>query len=240
MKIMKKLTEKAQDIHNNPIPTIAFIGDSVTQGCFDVYMKTETQLETTYDKNAAYHNYLAQMLTVLYPSVPVNIINAGISGGRAEGAAKRLERDVLRYQPDLTVVSFGLNDSGAGAEGIPAYQAALKSMFLQLQQAGSEVVFMTENMMCTSVSCHLHHEVLRTVAANCMERQNNGLLDQYFAAARETAAECGVKVCDVYAKWKKLAECGVDTTALLSNHINHPTKEMNRLFAYSLIETMME
>ena len=35
-------------------------------------------------------------------------------------------------------------------------------------------------------------------------------------------------------------ECGVDVTELLSNKINHPTREMNWLFAYSLVETMFD
>ena len=240
MQFMSKLAAKAADIHNQSIPTIAFLGDSVTQGCFDIYMKSDTQFASVYDKNAAYHQDLARILAVLYPNVPVNIINAGIGGGRTAGALNRLERDVLRYQPDLTVVSFGLNDSGNGVEGLTAYKETLKAIFTKLQAVGSEVIFMTENMMCTKVSYHLGHEILRQVAAGCAERQNSGLQDRYFEAAKEAAAECDVRVCDVYAKWKKLAEYGVDVTELLANHINHPTREMNWYFAVSLLETMME
>ncbi len=40
----------------------------------------------------------------------------------------------------------------------------------------------------------------------------------------------GVKIADAYAEWKRLAECE-DTTALLANGINHPTREMHELFA---------
>ena len=39
---------------------------------------------------------------------------------------------------------------------------------------------------------------------------------------------------------KKLEQNGVDTTILLANRINHPTREMNWLFAVSLLETMFE
>ena len=46
-------------------------------------------------------------------------------------------------------------------------------------------------------------------------------------------------VCDCYAKWKLLSQNGVDTTALLANGINHPSREMAWMFAYSLLETMM-
>jgi hypothetical protein len=37
-----------------------------------------------------------------------------------------------------------------------------------------------------------------------------------------------------------MAQNGVDTTELLSNKINHPIREMNWLFAYSLVEEMMK
>ncbi len=42
-------------------------------------------IEAIYDKNAAYHNYLARIFAVLFPTVPVNIINAGISGDNVYG-----------------------------------------------------------------------------------------------------------------------------------------------------------
>ena len=59
-------------------------------------------------------------------------------------------------------------------------------------------------------------------------------------AARCVCRECGVVLCDCYKKWKLLEQSGVDTTALLSNHINHPTREMSWLFAVSLFETILD
>ena len=49
-----------------------------------------------------------------------------------------------------------------------------------------------------------------------------------------------IPVCDCYAIWKKLYESGVDITELLANKINHPTREMNWLFAVSLLDVMMD
>ena len=73
-----------------------------------------------------------------------------------------------------------------------------------------------------------------------MNSQNSGNLDFYLDAAKELAKKQGVKICDVYAKWKKMAELGVNTTELLSNKINHPTRQMNWLFATSLLDAMLE
>ena len=76
-------------------------------------------------------------------------------------------------------------------------------------------------------------------AAVTADYQNSGRMDEFMDAARAVAAKCGVPVCDCYAKWKILHKNGVDTSRLLANGINHPIPEMHKLFAYSLIETMM-
>ena len=41
-------------------------------------------------------------------------------------------------------------------------------------------------------------------------------------------------------EWKLMQEKGVDVTELLSNKLNHPTREMNWFTAYKLVETMFE
>ena len=238
MQIIRKFMSKAEDNYGAAPVTLAFLGDSVTQGCFEIYTKSDGNIETVYDKNNAYHAHLAQMLAVLYPSVPVNIINAGISGDNAPHGFERLERDVISHAPDLAVVCFGLNDCGAGKDGLEKYVRALEGIFSALQSAGIETLFMTPNMMCTHISCHLKEENHIACAASCAQRQNDGTLDLYMDAARKAAQQYGIPICDCYAKWKRLSECGVDVTELLSNKINHPTREMNRLFAVSLLETM--
>ena len=240
MNITKIFADKANGAMDCKIPTIAFLGDSVTQGCFEVYMKAPDELETVFDKSCAYHRYLAKILEVLYPNVPVNIINAGISGDHAPHGYERLERDVLRYHPDLTVVCFGLNDCMREEETLSEYCRALSNIFEVLKAAGSEVIFMTANMMNTEISCHIQEPFIVNVARASMHKQLENSLEVYFEAAKRTAETCGVVVCDVYHKWKILEKNGVNTTNLLANYINHPSREMNWLFAYSLIETMMQ
>ena len=151
MKIIEKFKAKQADKHNQPPVTIAFLGDSVTQGCFEVYIDSSGDVETVFDKNSAYHNHLAKILTILYPNVPVNMINAGISGDNAPHGFERLSRDVLPFSPDLVVVCFGLNDCGQGAEGLQKYTDALGDIFRALKEKNIEVIFMTPNMMNTSI-----------------------------------------------------------------------------------------
>ena len=240
MKIVEKMAAKAA--HNSSCEgvTIAFLGDSVTQGCFEIYKRQNGNIETIFDKRGSYEMGVFDILCTLFPSVTVNIINAGISGDTAPSGLVRLERDVLRHAPDLLVVCYGLNDCGRSEGSIARYTAALRGIFEKVQRAGTELIFMTPNMMNTTLSPHIVEPDFVAIAQDCADKQGSGVFDAHIDAARALCKEMGVTVCDCYALWKRLAACGVDVTELLSNKINHPTREMNRLFSYELVKTMFE
>ena len=240
MKIIEKIANKAKDIGGEPIPVIAFLGDSVTHGCFEVAMKDPQTCEPVFDQECGYNFYVAKILRTLFPQVPVCLVNAGISGGNATAGAERLERDILRFNPDLTVVCFGLNDSAGGLEKLEEYKSSLKTIFSKLKENGSEVIYMTPNMMNTYVSYKITDPDLIKTATITGHLQNEGIFKKFLDEGKKIAEECGVVICDVYSKWTALQSIGVDTTELLSNHINHPTRDMNWLFAYSLLETMIQ
>ncbi len=238
MEIISKIRKKAENPHLAEPVTLAFLGDSVTQGCFEIYKNESNSIETVFDISSAYHTYVREILCTLYPRAPINIINAGISGSNAPRGAQRLERDVLRFSPDLVVVAFGLNDSVHGMAGVEMYRKAMSEICSGLVSRGIEVIVMTTNMMVTKQDFNQKDADFLSVSAGCCKRQNDGILDAYMDAAREVAQEYGCKLCDCYKKWKTLYENGVPTDLLLSNGINHPTRQMNRMFANALVETM--
>ncbi len=240
MKIIKLLTEKSREPVGNKVPTIAFFGDSVTQGCFELYMKTEELLGNVCDEAHTYHSHVKAILNFLYPNAPVNIINSGLAGDNSVEALKRLGQDVLSYQPDLTVVCFGLNDSCFGIENLKQYQNALTTIFRELKKAGSEVIFMTPNMMNTDLSPRIEPPMAMGNAKNTMKIQQEGILEMFLEEAKKICAREDVVLCDCYKKWKMLSDNGVDTTELLANKINHPRREMHWLFAGMLVDTMLE
>ena len=188
-------------------------------------------------KRQVYHRRIAESLNILFPSALINIINAGIGGTTADFAVERLERDVISKNPDLCVVCFGLNDVGGLEAGLSKYENSLKSIFISLKQSGCEVIFMTPNMLNTKLTDVIPAQHA-DYAGVTLKWQNDGLMDKYMQAAKKAATDCGVPVCDCYARWKKLALSGVDTNILLSNGINHPIRQMHELFSVSLLETM--
>ncbi len=234
MKIIEKIAAKNKDIYGAKPVTIAFLGDSVTQGCFEVYFKLDGNIETIFEPEKAFSNNVKKILNYIYPAAQINIINSGISGDTAENGNRRFERDIAPYAPDLVVVGFALNDCSRGEEGKAVYESSMRAIFQKVKAIGAECICLTPNLMNDKVSPHIHDERLVDLAKAFI----HSMLDDYVAILKKVTSEEEVVVCDMYEKWKVLQASGVDITELLSNKLNHPTREMNWLTAESLVETM--
>lgn len=239
MKIISKFTEKQDRLYSVRQPAIAFLGDSVTQGCFEVFREKGT-VNTKFESEESYSAKVKHILGILFPSVPCNIINAGISGSRAAIGLERLECDVLSYNPDLVVVCFGLNDAQSGEKGINEYKDSLKKIFETLIEKNIEVIFMTPNLRADYIDTKITDSLVADMAKSVVENENEGYLEKYLNEARKLCKEMNVPVCDCAKIWKTLTKNGVDIMNILSNSINHPSRDMHWLFAYELVKTMFE
>lgn len=79
--------------------TFAVIGGSITQGCLALYKK-ESYAEIV-------HNWFKEK----FPGTVINYINAGIGATDSYIGVHRVERDVLRCNPDIVITEFSVNDS---------------------------------------------------------------------------------------------------------------------------------
>lgn len=218
----KILMEREGLEKEGPITIVAF-GDSVTHGALS---KGEINYETVYWER------LRKKILAIRNYVPVNVINAGIGGITASQSVERTELQVLAHNPDLVIVCFGLNDIN---DELEAYLSALRAIFEKCKNHGTDIIFMTPNMLNTYVAEDTQDNA--KYAKITAEYQSSGKMDLYMSSAASLAKGMNVPVCDCYAKWKKLSETQ-DTTKLLINRINHPTAEMHELFAQSLFETI--
>ncbi len=222
MKIQEKIYgDKEQLLQEGPI-TIAFLGDSITHGAF---------ASDDLDYEAVYWNLLRKRILEIRDYIPINVINAGISATTAKHALSRLDKQVLRYEPDLIVICFGLNDVFLELE---ESISTLRTIFEKCKDR--DVIFMTPNMLNTYVASDTEPS-LTEYAKRTAECQNSGRFDLYIDSVIKLAEEMQITVCDCYSKWKKLSETQ-DTTMLLANRINHPSKEMHKLFSDSLFEVI--
>ena len=175
--VVEKISAKQSSLSGNAQVTIAFLGDSVTQGCFELVETGEKSFDTVYDAENAYSNKLKKLINTFFPKVYVNVINAGISGDSAAGGLKRIERDVLKYSPDLTVVAFGLND--CVGRDVKDYEENMRDMFSRLKKAGTEVIFMSTNGMNEYVSPKIKQPVQIECAEKTKACQQDGILGMF-------------------------------------------------------------
>ena len=81
--------------------TVVFIGDSITDcGRRDVAAPLGN----------GYVRFIAELITIRYPALKVNLINKGISGNTVADLRERWHDDVLTLKPDWVSVLIGIND----------------------------------------------------------------------------------------------------------------------------------
>ena len=224
MNIKEKIMLDKDGLYEYGPINIVIFGDSVSHGSVNGYI----------DYESVYWNRLKKKMNLFRDYIPVNMINASIGGTTARRSLARLERQVLIHEPDLVIISFGLNDVNGSLE---EYIASLEEIFSKCLFAGVDVIFMTPNMLNTRVADDTPEEY-RNYAIKTAAMQNNGRMDEYMAAAVETAKKMGVAVCDCYSRWKEISD-KQDVTMLLANRINHPIPEMHQLFADALYEMII-
>lgn len=228
--MLEKFRKRLSGTFRDGSINIVCLGDSVTHGCFE----SGNDMHSSHDVFASYTVKLHKALHTLFPSVIFNVINSGIGGETAALALKRFDRDVLAYHPDLVVIAFGVNDFGDRE----LYLRSLGAMFDILNEHDIPAVYMTEHMMNT-YSAEDTSPAVKEYSKVTAKAQTDGTMDAMFEGGKALAAEKGVAVCDVYAKWKALHALGADTTMLLANRINHPIRPMHDLFVTSLIDTVL-
>lgn len=226
MKISEKINLDYEGLKKYGPINIVALGDSVTHGAFG---------PKEIDYEYAYWNQLKKKINEKRNYVPVNIINAGIGGITAKESVERMGSQVLCHNPDLIIICFGLNDVNGSLED---YLNPLKTIFGKALKSGAEVIFLTPNMLNTYPAEDTEEEY-REYAVITADMQNSGKMDLYIKSAVELAKKMNVTVCDCYKEWKKLSET-TDTTMLLANRINHPTREMHGLFADMLFDEIFK
>jgi sialidase-1 len=176
---------------------IVMFGDSTTapRGSLKVYA---TRVET--------------MLQSIGSSLGVH--NAGIGGNTTRDALKRLQTDVLKYQPRIVVMQFGINDSAvdlwrnppATEPRVPLaeYLSNLRRMIAAAQEAKAQVILMTTNLLrWTPKLKEVYGKPPYNPAAE--DGFDSATLAGYNDALRKLAAELKVTLVDVRAAYPEFA-----------------------------------
>ena len=220
--------------------TLAFLGDSVTEGCFEF---TNGYKDTGRKPELVYHALLKNYIRETYHR-DVKILNAGVSGNFSGDGRKRLQRDVIDHRPDFCCVMFGTNDVTNSKRRhadryLKEYEDNMRAIGQELLGAGIDTVFMTPGMLCTRKVPGFRWFWGYVHSVFC-DIQNSGRMDRYVEAEKKVARELHIPVADAYAVWKQMASEGVDTTAMLANGMNHPTPEAHHIFLDVLTKVIFD
>lgn len=226
----QRVREKNADQKScGPVVIVAF-GDSVTMG------STANGLFIPED---VYHSRLKKMFAEKFPgpaAVTLSVINAGIGGDTATAALERLDRDVIRHQPDLLLVSFAGNDYSFEPHLVQRFEDSTREIIRTVRaKTAADIILLTSTHMAGRENDNTTDKGFLRIL---MRYQNEGVVERYADIVRRIGREENVPVADVHAKWDELAAEGVDTTALLVNGLNHPSAEAHQIHAEAIFEIL--
>ena len=154
---------------------IVAIGDSITQA-------------------GGYLRAIDAVLAQQYPELKVQpIVNAGISGQKAEDLIKRFDKDVVQRAPAIVTLSIGINDVWHRVDKphdpkvLADYEANLERMVKMAQAAGIKVLLVSP-----------------TVIDEDPASEGNKRLAMYVAAGKAVAKRCGCGYADLHALFLKV------------------------------------
>jgi len=167
--------------------TIVALGDSIT--------------EITFHTHGAMNwvGLLAEAIFAEYGNGICTLINSGKCGSTYAEALERLDRDVLRFQPDLVILALGMNDAGAGRAGLTTFKRQVRETIRRIQDnCGSEVLICTPNPIVTVNGLPLPEGQQRPGRPwESAERP----VKEYAAALVAVAREARCPVVDHYRAW---------------------------------------
>ena len=235
-------------------PLIAALGDSVTAGHFESLVPEDPEEVRKYiahimnpdlpddgfvmpkavevsDTRESYVEKFREKLIDQYELTAVSVINSGIAGDNLRSMAARMDRDVIRYQPDLILINGSLNwDGRLGTTA--EYKELLRDMVRRMKaETDADIILLTPNGDLPNDTAFMRMMGQEPQEPATAERAQ---------AIREVAEEEQVCLADVYAVWVKARELGCPWKELLSNGVNHPGIEGHEVYADVLMKLFEE
>ncbi len=157
---------------------VVFFGDSVTRAGV---------------RPDGYITLTSQMIEAAYPGKNIKLIGAGVSGNKVADLLQRLDRAVLKRNPDVVVIYIGINDvwhwthPTTVAKGVKGtthedFEAGLKTLIQKIEAVGARVVLCTPTVIGEKPDG---------------SNPNDKMLEEFAAISRRVAEETGVQLVDL-------------------------------------------
>ena len=142
---------------------------------------------------------LSEAIFETYGNGVCTLINSGKCASSYAEGLERLDRDVLRYKPDLVILSMGMNDSDRGIGYLDTFKGQVRKMVHMIREkCDSEILIRTPNPVVTVNGLPLPEE--QPLPGKSWELKLRPL-KIYAKTLVELAHELGCEVVDHYAFW---------------------------------------
>ena len=198
---MEKAVKTIEKLFNKEEIIIGALGDSLTYGWM-------TQ--------RGFLDYLSDMLKKKYPDSPFKILNRGVPGDTAGDGLRRLDRDIIRFNPDLVMIQFALND---------AYTDFSPDNFRK-----------NIDMIISQVKGKPSSEIALLTSVTLLDPRENLIAEKFYSIIHETGLKYNIPVAAVHDHWKKKISEGINHSLLVQMDGVHPTEKGYQLMAEAVFE----
>lgn len=198
---MEKLIKTIEKLFNKEEVIISALGDSLTYGWM---------------AERGFLDYLKDMLNKKYPDTSFKILNRGVPGDTAKDGLRRLDRDIIRFNPDLVMIQFALNDAYTDfspdnfKENVDLIISKIK------EKTGSEIALLTSVAL--------------------LDPRENRIAEKFYSKILELGLKYNIPVAAVHDHWKKRISEGITHSTLVQLDGIHPTEKGYQLMAESVFE----
>lgn len=203
---------------------LLFVGDSITD-C----NRSRPYGEGLSDAlGTGYVALVSAMIQVRHPSLPIRVVNMGVSGNTVRDLKARWQSDVLDLTPDWLVIMIGINDvwrqynSPTIPEmqvGLQEYEETLADLVLRAQNATKGVMLLSPFFIEFRRDDPMRHTV-----------------DQYGQAVHRIACQPGCQYVDMQAPFDELLQ--YKNSAELSWDRVHPNLTGHLLIANTIMDAL--
>ncbi|MGD7651876.1 MAG: GDSL-type esterase/lipase family protein [Verrucomicrobiales bacterium] len=202
--------------------TVVFFGDSITAAGV---------------RPDGFISLAREAIGAAYPDKNIRLIGAGVSGNKVSDLLKRLDRDVLRKNPNVVVIYIGINDVWhwthpkvieRGGKGTTPedFEAGLKSIIQQVNGNGARVILCTPSVIGE-----------KTDGSN----PTDPMLDSFAAISRKVAEETGTQLLDLrkaFMAWLEQQNSGNAEKGVLTKDRVHLNAKGDRFLADLMLEAL--
>lgn len=163
-----------------------------------------------------YLDFLNDMLKEVYPKADIQLNNHGLPGDTARGGLFRLQRQVIKSQPDAFIIQFGVNDlySDISADDYKSNVEAIIQLIKK--EYSAEIILVTSVCFITP--------------------GDNAAINTFYQKLAELAEDYGLPLVKVHDYWQLKLDQGIPYDSIVKNDFVHPTEAGYQLMAEAIMQ----